>query len=369
MEPKMFPRLSLKGTAYEIGHRHGSAFRSLIRGNVENYLALFSHYAHLGREEVISRARSFVPLIEGFDSELMEEMRGIADGSESRLEEIVALNSRTEIMFKDGTLSQGECTALAVTPEASATGHTLIGQNWDWMVGVKKNVLVLEIEQRERPNILTFTEAGFVGKIGLNSAGIGLCANLLVGPETVPGVPFHLFCRGILNASTLGEAIGKVLGAQSGACGNFLIAHADGEAIDLETTPRGSDYLYSRSGVLTHSNHFESRLTVEDVGRRLFPDTILRYCRSGKLLEKERGQITQETFQKVLRDHFNFPNAICRHPDGRLPELEQIQTNASIVMDLTDCVMLLCPGNPCTGEYVPLTFAGRRRATVLPPGT
>lgn len=107
MEPRMFPRLSLKGNAYEIGLRHGSAFRSLIQDNVEIYLALFSHYAHLGREEVISRARSFIPLIEGFDGEVMEEMRGIAHGSESRLEEIVALNSRTEIMFKDGTLAQG----------------------------------------------------------------------------------------------------------------------------------------------------------------------------------------------------------------------------------------------------------------------
>ncbi|MBI2878022.1 MAG: hypothetical protein HYY20_14190 [Candidatus Tectomicrobia bacterium] len=358
MEPKTFPRLLLQGSAYEIGCHHGSAFRSLIRDNLETYLTLFSHYAQLGRAEVISRARSFIPLIEGFDGELLEEMRGIAEGSESLLEEIVALNARTEMMFKDGTPRHGECTALAVTPEASAAGHTLVGQNWDWMPRVQRNVLLLEIAQRERPRILTFTEAGFVGKIGMNSAGIGLCANLLVGPRTVPGIPFHLFCRGILKATSLGEAIGQVLGHRSGASGNFLIAHAEGEAIDLETHPEGSDYLYSRSGILTHANHFESRVTVEDVGRKLFPDTILRYCRSGKLLEQERGRITRESFQRVLRDHFNYPNAICRHADLRLPGPEQVQTNGSIVMDLTESVMYVCHGNPCTGEYVPFPLAG-----------
>jgi isopenicillin-N N-acyltransferase-like protein len=329
----------------------------MIRDNIDIYFALFSYYAHLGREEVISRARSFFSIIEQFDKDLMEEMRGIADGSESLLEEIVALNGRTEIMFKDATLQHKECTALAATPEVSAAAHTLIGQNWDWMVGIQKNAVILEIEQEGKPRLLTFTEAGFVGKIGMNRAGIGLCANLLVGPETAPGIPFHVFCRGILNAHSLGEAMGKVIGHKSGASGNFLIAHADGEAIDIETSPKGSDYLYSHSGILTHTNHFETRIAIEDVGRKLFPDTILRYCRSGRFLEKERGRITLETFQEILRDHFNYPNAICRHIDETLPELEQIQTNASMVMDLTDLVMFVCWGNPCTGDYQPLRFS------------
>ena len=356
MKSNLFPRLSLKGSAYEIGHQHGSAFQSLIRDNIALYFDIFSYYAHLRREEVIFRAPSFIPIIEEFDREILEEIRGIADGSGCLLEEIIALNARTEIMFKDGAPKHGECTALAVTPEASANGHTFIGQNWDWMIKVKKNVVILEIEQKEKPRILVFTEAGFVGKIGMNTAGLGLCANLLVGSDTVPGVPFHLFCRGILNASSLGEALGKVLGHRSGASGNFLIAHADGEAIDIETNPIGNDYLYNNSGVITHTNHFESNLTVQDVGRTLFPDSILRYCRSGKLLNKERGRITLQTLQNILQDHFNHPNAICRHVDNRLPELEQIQTNASMVMDLTDRVMSVCTGNPCTEEYFPPTF-------------
>jgi isopenicillin-N N-acyltransferase like protein len=355
--PQSFPRLKLTGSAYEIGRQHGSEFRSLIRDTIKVYSDIFAHYAGLDREAVLARAGTFVDIIERFDRELMQEIRGIADGSGNRLEDIVALNARTEIMFKEGaTLKHGECTSLAATPEAVSNGHTLIGQNWDWMPRIQSNCVVLEIEQATKPKVLTFTEAGFVGKIGLNSDGVGLCCNLLVSSETIRGVPFHLLCRGILNSPSLGEAIGVVFGNQSGACGNFLIAHADGEAIDLENTPTGGDYLYGSSGVMSHANHFESRLRVDDQGRKLIPDTILRYCRSGKLLQRENGRIGAGSFQSIFKDHFNYPASICRHPDERLPESEQLQTNASIVMDLTDRVMMLCHGAPCRGEYQRVAF-------------
>lgn len=359
MSNQTFARLLLTGSPHEIGRRHGAAFRTKIQDNIGIYFDLFRYYGKLDREGVLARARGFIPIIEDFDADLMEEIRGIADGSDSLTEEIVALNSRTEMMFKDGgsNFHHGECTAMAAMPEATADGHMLIGQNWDWMTRIQDNCVVLEIEQKDKPRVLTFTEAGFVGKFGMNEAGLGLCANLLVGSETRPGVQFHLFCRGILNSATLGEAIGKVFGSQSGASGNYLIAHADGEAIDVEASPLGSDYLYDASGVLTHTNHFEGKFADQDQGRKHVPDTVVRYCRSGKLMRRQTGEIGMETFEEILSDHANYPNSICRHPVENAPELERMQSNASLVMDLTDKVMKLAYGNPCRGHgYETMTF-------------
>ncbi|HTY55936.1 MAG TPA: C45 family peptidase [Candidatus Binataceae bacterium] len=357
MATQTFPRLKLKGTAREIGRQHGAEFASRIHDNIKIYYRNFAHYASLDPETVFARAKTFIPIIEDFDRELMEEIRGIAEGAKARLEDVVAINARTEMMFKEGVkLIQAECTSLAATPEAVGNQHTLIGQNWDWMPQIQKNCVLLDIEQASKPRVITFTEAGIVGKIGMNSAGVGLCCNLLVGAETAPGVPFHLLCRGILNSSSMGDAVGVVFSNQSGACGNFLIGHGDGEAIDLENTPKGGDYLYGRTGVMSHTNHFESRVAVDDQGRKLIPDTILRYCRSGKLLDQEKGRVSPETFQHVFKDHFNYPAAICRHRNEALPEPEQLQTNASIIMDLTERVMMLCHGSPCKGEYQEISF-------------
>jgi isopenicillin-N N-acyltransferase-like protein len=347
-----FTRLTLKGEPHDIGYQHGVRLASAIADNVEVYFSLFKHYAGLDRQAVLSRASDFVRIIGAFDEDLITEIRGIAEGSGKSLEEIVALNSRTEIMFKEGArLLHGECTSMAVTPEASLSHHTLIAQNWDWMPRIQGNCVLLDLEQRGKPRVLTFAEAGFVGKIGMNDAGLGLCCNLLVTPQTRPGIPFHVLCRRILDSSSIGEALGVLLTSESGASGNFLIAHAEGEALDIEKTPTATEYLYGSTGVLAHTNHFESRLTVEDQGRKLLPDSILRYCRASKLLGRSAGEVEVSTLQSILRDHVNRPSSICRHADLRAHELERLQTNASIMMDLSDGVMLICKGQPCEGQY------------------
>jgi isopenicillin-N N-acyltransferase-like protein len=334
MSNDSFARLHVKGSPHEIGRQHGAAFRAKIQDNVGVYLDLFRYYGKLDRDGVRARARGFIPIIEDFDADLMDEIRGIADGADCALEEIVALNSRTELMFKDGgsNFRHGECTAMAAMPEATADGHMLLGQNWDWMTRIQDNCVVLDIEQTGKPRVLTFTEAGFVGKFGMNEAGLGLCANLLVGAESRPGVQFHLFCRGILNSPTLSEAI------------------------DVEASPNGADYLYDPSGILTHTNHFEGRFAGEDQGRKHVPDTVVRYCRSGKLMKRQAGEVTTETFRTILADHANHPNSICRHPVEDAPELEHMQSNASLVMDLTEKTLDIAYGNPCRAEYRTLTF-------------
>ena len=101
MEQLAIPFLSLYGSPREIGRTHGEALRPLIRDNVNTYFAIFKHYAELTREQVLARALLFVPVIEKFDPTLLEEITGIAEASDSLLEEIVAINSRTEIMFKE----------------------------------------------------------------------------------------------------------------------------------------------------------------------------------------------------------------------------------------------------------------------------
>ena len=65
--------------------------------------------------------------------------------------------------------------------------------------------------------------------------------------------------------------------------------------------------------------------------------TLLRYGRAIRLIEADRaaGKVTVETLQHILCDHFNHSNAICRHPDPALTEIERSATLASMIVDLT----------------------------------
>lgn len=352
----MLPVFSLKGTPGEVGFQHGTACRDMIHKNVHFYFRLFKHYAALDRAQAISLAGRFLPVIRDFDAALLEEMRGIAEGAGLEFEEILSINCRTELMYPAKSAT-GECTSLAVLPEASAGGQVLIGQNWDWKPHLSGSTVFLEIEQERKPNVVTLTEAGIVGKIGLNSAGVAACLNILKSPMGLVGVPIHVLMRGILDCERLGDAVQKIVSRNRGSNNNCLLAHADGAALDFETTPDQWDFIYPEAGVLIHTNHFTSeRLKAHDTGVIEYPDTLLRLGRARQKLSKRAGEITVEDIQAVLRDHLNHPDSICRHPDGRDPELEQAQTVASIIMDLTRKEVHVAAGPPCENEYETVRF-------------
>ncbi|EJF60712.1 hypothetical protein DICSQDRAFT_170858 [Dichomitus squalens LYAD-421 SS1] len=94
-------------------------------------------------------------------------MEGIADGLCAYADEhgrsvdvldIVALNARSEIAL--GQWDDG-CTSLAWRFRNSAGSgfeRQLLGQNWDWRVGVGKNLAMVSIEQDGKPKIWMVTE-------------------------------------------------------------------------------------------------------------------------------------------------------------------------------------------------------------------
>jgi len=353
----MLPVISVKGRPGEVGFQYGRECREMIQKNVHLYFRLFKHYAQLDRSQAISLAKRFIPVIQAFDPAILEEMKGAADGAGLEFEEILALNTRTELMYPESLATGGECTSVAVLSEASARGEVLIGQNWDWKPHLTESTVLLEIEQEGRPNVVTLTEAGIVGKIGLNSQGLGACLNILKSPLGLVGVPIHVLMRGILNCERLGDAVKKIVGQDRGSSNNCLIAHRDGAAMDFETAPREWDCIYPEKGVIVHTNHFTSeRLKPMDTNVGLYPDTLVRFGRARQRLMEESGRITVDDLKEIFRDHLNHPNSICRHPDERDPELEHCQTVASIIMNLTERVVHIASGPPCQNEYQTMKF-------------
>lgn len=357
--------LSVKGDAYTVGYQHGSQAGDLVRGNVEYYLYLWKTYFRLERESVLAQAAKFIPAIERYDSDLLKELEGVAQGAGVTLEEIIALNARYELVWSK-MLSPQECTAVAASGEATTSGHTLMGENWDYKVKVKDRCLLLEVEQEGKPNIVMHTEAGVIGQKGLNSEGIGLCVNALISDKdsSKPKTPFLLLCRGVLNSGSLGDAIGAVLGTKRAVSGNLLIAHEEGEIIDLEVAPFDVGFLYPTAGTIAHANNFiDPRLTQKaaDNFKAVVPDTLIRTARAQRFVERKRGALDIEAIKNLLRDHFNKPNSICRHVDERLPADFQVESLASMIMDLKERTLYLTDGPPCESEYKAFSFESIKR--------
>ncbi|THY67822.1 AAT-domain-containing protein [Aureobasidium pullulans] len=156
----------------QIGYQHGSQAASQIKGSISFYTSLFQQNVKISWPEVQKTALEFETVIRENWPEYLEEMRGIADGAGKMLSDIIALNVRTEINF--GLFSDG-CTALSWLQGDSS----ILAQNWDWMTEQKANLILLTIEQSPKPTIKMVTEAGLIGKIGLNSSGVGVCLNAI----------------------------------------------------------------------------------------------------------------------------------------------------------------------------------------------
>ena len=237
-------KLTVHGNAYERGYQHGKQTRALIRDGVDFYTRMWLDNVGGDKADVLELAGSFESVIGNYDAEILTELEGIAAGADLTTREVLLLNARYELMLEavftqDSSAGPGECTSLAAAPAATVDGHTLIAQNWDWAPEVGQRSILLEIQQDDRPDILTHLESGFAAHKGMNTAGLGLCVNAMCSQHDRfrPAVPVWVLARGILNSSTLAEAEAAVARAERAASVNFTVASRTGEVAALEASP------------------------------------------------------------------------------------------------------------------------------------
>lgn len=361
----MIQRVAASGAPLARGRAYGSLAREQVLRCIERYREAFLHRAGLDWPVALAYARRFLPDIAAFSPAILEEMRGIADGAGAPFDAVLALNCRSELMFSAERAGElpAECTSFAVAPEASATGHLLLGQNWDWVPFAREVCVLLEVRRKDGPDYATVVEAGMVAKIGFNAAGLGLCTNTLVSARDAGrrGVPYHVMLRALLDATSV-EAAGRIIGgAERAISANYLVADRTGAAANFETTSGGADAVRTtrpERGLLSHANHFlapEFAAVDSYVARSPHSLTRLEDMQAGLA---GGAPLSVERLQEILRDHHNAPNGICSHPDPAAHPLYARTTVASVVADLTSGEAWVAAGPPCAHPYEHLRLPG-----------
>ncbi len=289
-------------------------------------------------------------------------VHGLSDGSGVPILDLAALNARYELFYGE-FVRQGlatACTAFAVLPERTENGRLLLGENWDWFPEVAG--LWLRVRWGDL-TVLAFTEAGIVGgKIGLNSAGVGLAVNGLVSHLDRwdgEGIPFHVRTWRILCARGIGEAVDAVERDGAPGSANFLVGASGevghGEVVDLERAPSGAARVAPTDGILVHANHFlaPERLGVREPLAKERSSTHLRQARLAEILTHaaDRGPLAAEKVQDALRDHLGRPDSVCRHPSPVFPPQANYATALSVVMDLHARRVNYTSGPPCQHAF------------------
>ncbi|MFF9373517.1 C45 family autoproteolytic acyltransferase/hydrolase [Streptomyces griseoluteus] len=348
------PLIVVEGDHLAMGEQLGARTADLIARSLETYTARFRDQAGLDDSTIDGWGHRYYTLAQEYDPGIAAMLEGMATGSGQSLARIAALNARTELLYGTGYRDEG-CTSLAVLPSHTRDRHTLLAQNWDWHPEQADVTFLLATRDPSGFSVLSLTEAGMLAKSGLNSAGLGVCANLLVSDRDTggEGIPYHFLLRGALNAKTMSKAHQRLLPVRRISSGNVLLADAGGEAVDFELAPDVFGTLVPENGLLAHANHFMAVLPLRDLKAATSALTQLRPTRARHLLASvtEQRTVTPADVVRVLRDDWSYPDGICRWPDPDVPAKDQVSTVYSIVMDLTTRTLWIAPGPPRDHAY------------------
>jgi isopenicillin-N N-acyltransferase-like protein len=327
----------------QIGHQHGSQACKQVQGSIAFYSDFFKRRTGKTESDIREVARQFLPYLQKACPAYLEEIRGLADGAGVEFETILALNVRTEIGY--GLLNDG-CTAFAWKTKT----NSFIAQNWDWDVEQANNIIRLKIVQVGKPTIHMMTEGGIIGKIGLNSAGVGVTLNAISARGVAfDKLPCHLALRSALESTSLQEARTKLTRVGVASACHITVADIQEGNIGFENTAFDQVELQMVNGINTHSNHLIKTHATDD--KDMLADSPVRLDRVRELLKDIGEDPSMTQLRDVLKDEKSAPCSINRST----MEKSSLATLFSIVMDLGNGHAVVKMGRPTeNGEEVEL---------------
>jgi hypothetical protein len=265
--------------------------------------------------------------LRGDDEANAERLAGIANGAGVAYRAIGLLNV-LESVLSDLTGSSAvpttaACSAVAVTPDASQPGETIVAHNFDYLPQVQPLYSLRESRPAGKLRSLDFTAAPLCGTVdGINQSGLCITNNYAYVIDTIrPGPTISMLVADALaHCTTVDAAVDRIGGRSRAGGGMLMLADAKGQIASLELS--STRYAVRRPergrNWLTHTNRFQcaEMADAELDSRAVFSQrapTALRGLRVHQSAD-DRDQrfrqqlgdqhcLTAETVAQVMVDH------------------------------------------------------------------
>lgn len=352
MEHPSVKTIYCTGTPYEIGLTHGTVAAQEIHNNVTTYTFFFKETAKITWAQARERAATqFVPTLQVKYPDILEEMRGIAEGAGRRLvmEDILTLNVRSEIALTN--YSDG-CTCISQSN--GLTSSVFLAQNWDWLEELHQGIVFLHIvpltssANPTKPKEMKFlSEAGIVGKIGVNSSGLGLCMNALrSGSLKKENFPVHIMSRRLLEYATTFDSAFEIIETFGlASTTNYMIADKSGKYGDVECSPLGNVVIpptkpwaeaKGAGPYVAHTNHLYASDRPKKLKGHPSQNSFDRLSRMRELTEADAQSGKGPTFESIrkrLSDLVGTPYSICRDRPKGAVGMERMTTLSTVIIE------------------------------------
>lgn len=359
--------LELKGSAYERGFQHGQQLRPEIARIIMRWKEDLRAYAKQDADELIRRflaETNFLPAIRRWTPELLEEIRGIAEGSGQRFETVFAFQLLDELWVFMDIPAANHCSSLGV---AKSGGHpAYVAQNMDLESFRDGFQIVLHLTGgTTEPEQLVFSSAGMIGLNGVNGRSIAIACNTLMElTASTDGLPVACIVRGVL-AQTDGESALEFVRDVRHASGQNYILGVGDRVFDFEASA-GKVVRFqplADGNVVFHANHalvnddlkpwHEAVLQAESRETRESGNSPVRFSALHRRLTRPAGEIDEGVICEVLRSKDSAQHPVCRaiEPDA------DIFTFGATIMTLSGTpAFAVTAGPPDVNPFTRLQF-------------
>ncbi|NIB42495.1 hypothetical protein HBA55_23005 [Pseudomaricurvus alkylphenolicus] len=359
----------LEGKSFrERGRIHGETLREMIIEHQQRWQDDLEASTGMDPSRYLEQLYSetnFMPAIERWTPQLLEEVEGIAEGSGVDLRYILARQLSDEEPWyrreKKLAMTGGRgCTSIGV--DARAGSAAIIGQNMDCPTWYYGHHVLFHHKGPDLPaEVFNLSLAGKINLCGMNSKGLSICCNTLSQLDySHEGLPEDFVVRGFLHQTSLERGLAFLRDIKHASGQNYTVAEPGSRAINLEISANKiAEYRpWPEADRVYHTNH---PLVNDDQGiRRAQLDagleipgstsTLPRFEDLHKRFGNEGSPVTLETMKAAFSSH---DGTICRHPqDGG-----GTTTLGCLIMELTQPPALhIAPGPPCETPFQTYRF-------------
>lgn len=294
--------VELSGSAYQRGRTHGEQLRNDIQSLVRLWKADLQRNYGAEADKFIAEflnATDFRSAIRKWAPDLLEEVRGIAEGAELPFETIFCFQLADEVWVNGREIGQGiskeRCSVFGVA--GNGNNPAIIAQNLD-LEGFRNGFqTVLHIKGQGLPEQYILTFAGYLGGNGVSDCSIGIGSNAMFELRHARnGLPVAFIIRKVLEQTNAAEAL-AILKKVPHATGQNYILGAGDDVYDFECSPRKIvRFKPTPDGKLVyHTNHRIVNDDIDDV----FTALLRKVDPEAKALQNTRTRL--ETLKRRLK--------------------------------------------------------------------
>ncbi len=222
------PILHLSGTPYENGFQHGKIMKNRIIELVGLWKKEIEVNYQMPADEFIKMfldSTDYIPAIQKWTPDLLEEIQGISAGSGIDFNTIFAFQLIDEIWTNARLINiPHHCTSVGINNYKKDGSSNYIAQNIDITPFYHGFEILLDIKDKNSDSRkLVTTFAGYIGANGLNK-NIGITENTLSDlKSSLNGLPVCCVARGVLEKTSFDEAVNFIKTIKHASGQNYIL--------------------------------------------------------------------------------------------------------------------------------------------------